>query len=128
MNYLPAILRENKSGWLIEYYVEHPVEHNLVRKTIKVNHLVKRYKLKIEARNHVLKIVHNINVRLSTGWNPYFSDENSRLYTSVKNVCEAFLKEKEKELRKDTMRSYSSFISIFSILIFRISAGLNNAL
>ena len=30
LNYLPAILRENKSGWLIEYYVEHPAEHNLV--------------------------------------------------------------------------------------------------
>jgi len=32
LDYLPAIVKENKSGWLIEYYIEHPVEHSLVCK------------------------------------------------------------------------------------------------
>ncbi|MCL2132359.1 MAG: hypothetical protein FWH36_07925 [Lentimicrobiaceae bacterium] len=117
LNYLPAILKENKSGWLVEYYVEHPVHHNLVRKTKKVNHVVKRYKSKLEARRHVLKMTNNINIKLSTGWNPHFTSEDARLYTPVSEVCEKFLKEKEKESRKNTMRSYASFAKLFSNMV-----------
>ena len=29
--YLPAILKENKSGWIIEYYVTHPQTELLTR-------------------------------------------------------------------------------------------------
>ena len=113
-NFLPAILREYKSGWIVEYYVEHPTSHKLERKKIRLNKLTSRYKYIKDARIHANQIVTALNIKLSTGWNPFFSDEDSRLYTPINTVCEAFLKEKEKESRKDTMRSYSSFISIFS--------------
>jgi integrase len=114
ISYLPAILREHKSGWLIEYYVEHPVTHRFIRKTMKMNHVTKRFKSKLEARRHINKIINNLNIRLSTGWNPLFTDENIRLYTSVEDVCNSFLIEKKKDTRVDTIRSYSSFVSIFS--------------
>jgi len=29
-NYLPAMLREYKSGWIVEYYVENPISHELI--------------------------------------------------------------------------------------------------
>ena len=32
VNYLPATLKTNKSGWLIEYYVENPLTQELARK------------------------------------------------------------------------------------------------
>jgi len=35
-NYLPAILKTNKSGWIIEYYVENPLTQMLARKKIKL--------------------------------------------------------------------------------------------
>ena len=113
-NFLPAILREYKSGWIIEYYVENPATHVLQRKKIRLNRLVSRYKSIKEARNHANKMVIAINAKLSSGWNPFFLSEDARLYVSIDGVCAAFLKEKEKEARSDTLRSYSSFISIFS--------------
>jgi len=113
-NFLPAILREYKSGWIIEYYVEHPATHNLERKKIKLTRLVSRYKLIKDARIHANKIIMSLNIKLATGWNPLFASEDSRLYTSMNEVAEKFLAEKRKELRKDSMRSYDSLISIFS--------------
>jgi len=111
-NYLPAILREYKSGWIIEYYSENPLTRKLERKKLRLNRLVARYKSVKDARLHANKMVMALNIRLSTGWNPFFTSEDSRLYTSVYTVCDAFLKEKES--RKYTMRSYSSFTNIFS--------------
>ena len=113
-NFLPAILREYKSGWIVEYYVENPITHNLVRKKVRLTKLVSRYKSVKDARQHANKIVMALNIKLSTGWNPLFQEEDSRLYTPISLVCEKFLQEKQKESRKDTMRSYSSFTSIIS--------------
>lgn len=39
-NYLPAMLKTNKSGWLIEYYVENPQTQELSRKRIKLQRLL----------------------------------------------------------------------------------------
>ena len=113
-NYLPAMLREHKSGWNIEYYVENPISHELVRKRVRLTKLVSRYKYLKDARLHANKIVMALNIKLATGWNPLFTSEDARLYTPVNEVCEKFIKEKEKEARKDTIRSYASFVGIFS--------------
>ena len=43
VNYLPATLKTNKSGWLIEYYVENPQTQELARKRIKLERLLSRY-------------------------------------------------------------------------------------
>ena len=34
VNYLPATLKTNKSGWLIEYYVENPQTHECLFRII----------------------------------------------------------------------------------------------
>ena len=112
-NFLPAVLREYKSGWIVEYYVEHPFTHKMERKKIRLTRLVSRYKSVKDARLHANKIVMALNIKLSTGWNPLFTSEDARLYTSVAEVCQKFLNEKTKELRKDSIRTYSSFTKIF---------------
>jgi len=81
-NFLPAILREYKSGWIIEYYAEHPIAKKLERKKMKLTRLTARYKSVKEARMHANKMVMALNIKLSTGWNPFFPDD-ARLYTSV---------------------------------------------
>lgn len=108
-DYLPAVLKENKSGWLIEYYVENPQTKILTRKQIRLTRLVSRYKNKNEARRHISKIIVSINSKLAGGWNPFFHGEDARMYEKLNNVCEFFLKEKRKELRTNTIRSYESF-------------------
>jgi len=85
-NYLPAMLREHKGGWIIEYYVENPISHELVRKKVKLTRLVSRYKYLKDARLHANKIVMALNIKLSTGWNPHFTSEDARLYTPVKQI------------------------------------------
>ena len=108
-DYLPAVLHEYKSGWLIEYYVEHPINHKMVRKTQKVNRLLSRYSSKIKARAHINKIVHNLNLKLAGGWNPLFHSDDARLYTTVNDVFDNFMKDRGKELRDSTMEAYKDF-------------------
>ncbi len=89
-NYLPAMLKTNKSGWLIEYYVENPQTQELSRKRIKLQRLLSRYPTKTEAKKHINNIIVALNMKLSTGWNPYFQGEDSRLYTPPLEVLEEY--------------------------------------
>jgi len=51
-NFLPAMLREYKSGWIVEYYAENPLTKKMERKKLKLTKLVSRYKSKKDARFH----------------------------------------------------------------------------
>jgi integrase len=113
-NYLPAILKKNKSGWLIEYYCENPIDNVLYRKKIRVDNIRKRYKKQSDSIIHIYKIITEINNKLAHGWNPFITLENSRLYYSFKEVSAKFIEEKEKELRPDSIRCYKSFINTFN--------------
>lgn len=110
VRYLPAVLHKNDAmGWLIEYYVLNPVTNDLERKRLRMNKLYKRYKSQSEFRVAANNVVATINMRLAGGWTPFGESENSRYYTSVKDVMASYLKEKGKELRKTTLVSYESF-------------------
>ena len=112
-NYLPATLKTNKSGWIIEYYVENPQTQELSRKRIKLQRLLARYTSKTEARKHINNIIVALNMKLSTGWNPYFQGEDSRMYTPIQVVLEQYREEVAREHRKATAESYISFSKIF---------------
>lgn len=120
-NYLPAVLREYKSRWVIEYYVEHPIEQKMVRKTIKVNRILSRYGSKTKARAHINKMVNNINVKLDGGWNPLFHSEDARLYTPLTDVFDIYITEKKRELRKNSLISYNDFGNHFIAYMKKIS-------
>ncbi|MBR4647412.1 MAG: tyrosine-type recombinase/integrase [Bacteroidales bacterium] len=124
VNYLPATLKTNKSGWLIEYYVENPQTQELARKRIKLQRLLNRYSTKGEAKKHINNIIVALNMKLSTGWNPYFQGEESRYYTPLLEVLEEYKEEVVKEHRKSTANSYVSFAKIFGEWIAKVSPNI----
>jgi len=124
VNYLPATLKTNKSGWLIEYYVENPQTQELARKRIKLQRLLNRYSTKGEAKKHINNIIVALNMKLSTGWNPYYQGEESRFYTPLLEVLEEFKVDVRKEHRKSTADSYVSFANIFGEWIEKVSPNI----
>ena len=127
-NYLPAVLKENKSGWIIEYYVENPATQVLTRKKIKLERLIQRYKTKGELKKHINSIIVALNLKLSTGWNPFFVGEDARFYTPIKEVVEQYKEEIKRTVRQDTYRSYSSFVHIFSEWVEKVSPGIYSSM
>jgi len=107
--YLPAVLKENASGWIVEYYALHPQCLILQRKQIRIKRIKQRYRSIREARLHALEMCETINQKLRGGWSPFFVGEDARLYEKLTTVLEIFIAESKKEKRENTMRSYQSF-------------------
>lgn len=123
--YLCAQLYEYADDdWQIEYYAQNPQTCKMKRFRIRVNKIVKRAKNRKEARLQIGKIIESINVKLYNGWNPFFEGEDARLYAKMYDVTDRYLAEKKKELRPDTMRSYSSFVSMLNNWIGRTDKDL----
>ena len=115
VRYLPAILHKSEGmGWLIEYYVLNPVTNNLERKRLRMNKLRKRFSSQAKFRLAANSVVATINAHLAGGWTPFSESENSRYYMQLTDVLHLYLKEKGKELKDQTMRSYNSFGVLFS--------------
>lgn len=113
LSFLPAVLKETANDWYIEYYAEHPTSGEMKRFKVRMNRAIKRYTKKSEARKYCLDIVSRLNSRLMDGWSPFFESEDARLYMPLCKVVETYLAEKKKELRKDSMRCYTSITGIF---------------
>lgn len=112
--YIPAALNHSKSmGWTIDYYVYNPVSNKLDRRRMRLNKLRERYTSTSAFRRAAADIVFTINQKLAGGWTPFGTSENVRYYTPLPVVVDYYLKEKEKDLRPETMRSYRSFCKIF---------------
>ncbi len=122
-NFLPAVLHKYSDGYRIEYYVTNPMTNKLCRQRIRVDKVFKSYRLKRDALVHIDGMIHAINAKLRTGFNPFFEGEDSRLYEKLTDVSEKYLAEKRKEMRPDTMRSYSSFINVFCAFVNRLNVN-----
>jgi site-specific recombinase XerD len=122
-NYLPAKLCKNRSGWIIEYYVENPASKEMCRVRKRVHFIRKRYGTVRDAESHCQKIIFDINTKLANGINPMFSDENPAGYITIKDVLTKFLEEKTREMRPDSMRSYRSFSKTFLTYISKTSVS-----
>jgi len=103
--YYPAELKRSKSGWRIVYYVENPATKEMFRKVIKLN----RIKSLTERRIYSRKIIKEINRKLEKGWNPFLENHAVKGYVKMNAALDVFLKEKGKELRPDSMRTYKSY-------------------
>ena len=69
--YLPAVLRQSKVGWYIEYYAFNQVSNNLERKRIKVNRERKKARNFAEFRSITSQMIIQINCQLASGWSPF---------------------------------------------------------
>lgn len=92
----------------VGYYVVNPFTKKMVRKKIKLNHIISAK----ERKRYGQRLAFEINTKLYDGWNP-FVDESSSSSKVILKAVECFLSEKEKTLRKDSMRSYRSFSKMF---------------
>lgn len=105
LDYTPAKLHEVKE-WYISFYVRHPQTNKLTIKRIKVN----RIKNKKERRQYARSLMNEINKKLVSGWNPFLEQEAAKGFHTFKEAAATYLKQKEKELRPDSIRTYKSYI------------------
>lgn len=113
--FLPAILRESASmGFYAEYYIYDSLKDKLVRKRTRLSAVVKRYKTVRVRRLAAQELVDEINRKLSGGWSPLHQTEDSRLYTSIAELCDRFCSAKEREgVRPTTLVNYRSYTGLF---------------
>ena len=114
VDYIPATLKHNAHGWSIEYHAIDPTTGRLKRHAVKLNRLRNNYTNSTDFRQHVNRICIQINGQLAGGWTPWGEERNARMLMPVRMVADIYIKEKEAELRPDTMRSYKSFRKVFT--------------
>ncbi len=107
--YRPATLKHNAHGWSIEYHAMDPASGKLKRHAMKLNVLRKQYTRLADFRAHCNSMVCQINARLAGGWTPFGESQNARMLTPIATAAEAYLNEKQAELRPDTVVNYRSF-------------------
>lgn len=112
--YQPATLIHNCEGWYVEFYIQNPMLDSWERRRTYLNTIRKKFRTTAEFRMYANDIICDINIKLANGWSPWDTKaETARSYTPLTEVIEKFLKEKEKELRDASFRSYKSFCSMF---------------
>ena len=114
VDYSPAVVKHNAHGWSVEYHAFDPASGKLKRHAIKLNSLRKRYATVSDFKKHVNRICIQINGKLAGGWTPFGESRNARMMMPVRMVADTYIKEKEAELRPDTMRSYKSFRKVLT--------------
>ncbi|MBL8002604.1 MAG: tyrosine-type recombinase/integrase [Flavobacteriales bacterium] len=107
-NFRPAQLTRGKE-WVITYYVRHPQTGQMKRVREKVNRVRDLSARKAYAERRVREL----NTILGLGWSPFSSKLAGHGNRPIHLATEDFIKAKERErIRKDSMRSYNSLVSI----------------
>lgn len=114
-NFLPAVVKNNRSmGYYIEYFIYDPVEELMLRKRIRVQKLVKRYKSKRDQQLAAQQVADELNAKLAGGWSPLHESDDSRLYTPIAELRDKFLTAKKREgCRDTTLVNYTSMTKLF---------------
>ena len=101
-------------GWFVEYYVFDPVDEGMIRKRIRIQKLIKRYRTKREQAIAAQQIAEELNHKLAGGWSPLHESDDSRLYTPIDTLRDRFLEAKKREgCRDTTMVNYTSMTGLF---------------
>ncbi|OBQ52863.1 site-specific integrase [Tamlana sp. s12] len=114
VDYIPAELRENKD-WLIVYSIINPITKKLVRKRKRIP----PHTSISERRKMARKMVASINSRLERGWNEIIEDDAPKALSLIKDATNNYINSLDRDyhsgtIRKDTYRTYSSYISLFN--------------
>ena len=115
LEYIPATIHPGKD-FHVSYYVINPDTNKLERKKVRLNR-IKR----VSDRNSVARqLVHNINVKLAKGWNPFIENEAPKSLHKLTDVINTFQTVKFKETEANTIRSYKSFLKMLTDYITNI--------
>jgi integrase len=108
LSFKPAQLSIGKE-WFVYYYALNPATDQLERKKIRLNRIAS----KTERRRYANTLIQEINNKLYSGWNPFLEESAPKGFTKMNDALESFYGNKVRELRKDSLRSYRSFIDTF---------------
>lgn len=97
------------SIWYVQYKIVNPKNGQLERKRIKINRIVNLRERKIYGQ----ELVKVINKKLYNGWNPFVENEAPKGFVKIVEATNIYLRNKKRELRADSMRSYNSFVKNF---------------
>jgi len=106
--YVPAVLRKNSHGYVIEYYFRN-TSGLPERRTIRMNRIRKRCKNAAEFKQYAQSVICNLNIKLANGWSPVGEVQNTREHVPLTHIIDQFLREKEGELSASSMPAYRSF-------------------
>ena len=96
--------------WFVYFYVMNPDTGKLKRVRIKVNRIHP-----ILARKRAAKeMMTLINQRLALGWNPLLETKAPKAFATISDAMDTFLKVKSKEIEPTSMRSYKSYVKLFT--------------
>ena len=109
IDFRPAQVMGDKELYVC-YYVLDPASDKLKRMRIRCN----RVKSPGERKRYTALLCAEINRKLYNGWNPLIGEEAATKRVSIVEAATDFVREKEKDLRKDTVRSYRSKLSFFT--------------
>ena len=109
IDFRPAQVMGNKEVYVC-YYVVDPTSDKLKRMRVRCN----RVRSPRERTKYATLLCAEINRKLYNGWNPLINEEPiSSKRLSVVEAATDFVRQKEKDLRKDTVRSYRSKLAFF---------------
>ena len=113
VTYLPATLKEDKSGCFVEYHVLNPVTSKLERKVFRLNALKNRCRTLMEFKVAANKVLCDINIKLASGWNPFTDgSKNTKQLQTLSYGLDAYITDKGRDLREASMVSYTSVAKI----------------
>lgn len=114
-NFYPAVVRTTpRTGYYIDYYVYDPLTDAMLRRTVQIKRLLKRYRTSRERQLAAQKIADELNAKLGGGWTPLHETEDGRLYTPIGELVDKFLQAKEREgVRPTTLTNYTSYTRLF---------------
>lgn len=96
--------------WFVYFYVMNPETGKLKRVRIKVNRIHP-----LSARKKAAKeMMTLINQRLALGWNPLLETKAPKAFATITDAMDTFLKVKSKEIEPTSMRSYRSYVKLFT--------------
>jgi integrase len=111
LNYYPAEVHKGKD-YHVSYYVTNPDSGVLVRKKIRLNRLSGATRDK-----YARDLVRLLNEKLAKGWNPFIEKNAPKSIKPIIEVIETYRNFMTRELEKDSIRSYNSFLNFFIFFI-----------
>lgn len=117
VDYVPPKLHKGKI-WYVSYYVKNPETGKLKLFRIKVN------QFRGPERNRAAKeIMASIQERLAMGWNPITEKVAPMATTSAFEVFERYERVKSKEMEKQSLATYLSYIRVFRAWLESVGFG-----
>ena len=125
IDYRPAELRIG-TDWLIVYYAKNPTTQIMQRFRMAAPKVGSVY----QRKQHAVKIVNEINRKLATGWLPFYDTVGITEFKTLDFCINQFIAQTKSEVAKnikraDTLRSYTSFLSMIKKFIAERNLKMN---